>query len=369
MGVNRYKKKGKTVWRIDTWLDLPNGTRKRWRQGDIPTKEMALAIERKAKTEALESKFLSRISTITVKQAWDNYEPICKRDNKSWQTDAGRAAHFVEHLGDRKAHTLTLQDIDGYRRKRSEEKNRYGKTPAVSSVNREVSLLRRVLNHAVEYGELDRNPLVGVKMLDEDNVRDVTVSEADFQRLLDKADKHLRPVLITAYDTGLREEVILGLKWKYVDLMSGCIRLPARSNRTKKKPPSIPLTSRVLAVMKSLPRSISGYVFVNPHTGTRWVDLKKSWDAARSKAGLPHVWFHDLRRSFVTNARRRGVPESVVMRMSGHKTRSVFDRYNIISEDDLRNAVDQIEVGRKRELAKAKKESRREADGERAEAV
>jgi len=53
----------------------------------------------------------------------------------------------------------------------------------------------------------------------------------------------------------------------------------------------------------------------------------------------------DLRRSFVTNARRRGVPESVVMRMSGHRTRAVFERYNIVEEDDLRDAVKRIEAG------------------------
>jgi integrase len=62
------------------------------------------------------------------------------------------------------------------------------------------------------------------------------------------------------------------------------------------------------------------------------------------------MWFHDLRRSFVTNARRFGVPESVVMRMSGHKTRAVFDRYNIVSVDDLRQAVDRIERKRARQV-------------------
>ena len=65
---------------------------------------------------------------------------------------------------------------------------------------------------------------------------------------------------------------------------------------------------------------------------------------ARKAAGLDGIWFHDLRRSFVTRARKLGVPESVVMRMSGHRTRAVFDRYNIVSEDDLRDAVARIEA-------------------------
>jgi len=65
---------------------------------------------------------------------------------------------------------------------------------------------------------------------------------------------------------------------------------------------------------------------------------------ACTAAELENVWFHDLRRSFVTNARKRGVSESVVMKMSGHRTRNVFDRYNIVSEEDLRDAVAKIEA-------------------------
>lgn len=90
---------------------------------------------------------------------------------------------------------------------------------------------------------------------------------------------------------------------------------------------------------------------MNPETGTRWEDARKLYIRARRKAGLTHVWFHDLRRSFVTNSRRRGVPESVVMRMSGHRTRNVFDRYNIVEDEDVRNAVKAIEAGTARDLA------------------
>jgi integrase len=78
---------------------------------------------------------------------------------------------------------------------------------------------------------------------------------------------------------------------------------------------------------------------------------------AKKAVGREELWFHDLRRSFVTKARRCGVAESVITQMSGHRTRAVFDRYSIVSEDDIREAARRIETNAQRELSEAANES------------
>jgi integrase len=143
----------------------------------------------------------------------------------------------------------------------------------------------------------------------------------------------------------MRLREILGLRWSQVDLKVGMIKLAAEDTKTE-QPRTVFLTKRVREALESQPPHIkSEYVFTNPETEEAWNDIRKMFRRACAAAKLKGVWFHDLRRSFVTNARRRGVPESVVMKMSGHRTRAVFDRYNIIEDDDLREAVKRLEAG------------------------
>ncbi len=357
MGVKKYKKNGRTSFKLDTWLVYPDGCKKRIKKAGIPTREMALALEKKMKTSAFEGRWFDRPkqNTLTVEEAWANYLPVSKRQNKSWRDDISRAKPLVKHLGPINAARITFGDIENYRRNRLGENTRRGMPPSYATLNRETGLLRTLLNYSVKCGFLNANPIAGLRKLDENNIRQVFVSEAQFNFLLSHAEESLKPIMLVAYDTGMRKQEILSLTHSQLDLKEGIIRLAPADTKTK-QPRTIYLTTRVIEELRQLPRSLSGDVFINPRTGRRWEDIRSKFARARKAAKMEHVWFHDLRRSFVTNARRRNIPESVVMRMSGHRTRTVFERYNIVDEGDLRRATERLEEGCKKDLEEMRKE-------------
>ena len=352
MGVRMYTKGDKKLWRIDTWVTFPDGHRKRVKKANIPSKEMALALENKMHIDAFENRFFDRVkpNVFTVEDAMDNYKPVSDR-HRSFQTERNIMRTLKRHFKKRPVMTLTVEHVDQYRAKRWGETTKAGTPPKPATLDREVEFLKRILNYATECGKVPHNPIARVKLLRQPNVRRVIVDEEDFERLYRKAEEPLRPLLLVAYETGMRKQEVLNLRWNQVRPRAGLIKLEAQDTKTN-EPRTIIMTDRVREAVLSQPRSIrkNGHVFLNPATGKRWVDIKKMFNRAKKAAKMEELWFHDLRRSFVTNARKRGIPESIVMQMSGHKTREVFARYNIIVEQDLRNAIEILQRGRDEEL-------------------
>jgi integrase len=192
---------------------------------------------------------------LTVRQALELYEPVTKRDNDSAKSDEGRAGHLLRHMGDRRVVSLTVGDVDTYRMLRLAEVTQRRKPPSPAQLDREMELWKQMLNYAVAAGKLEQNPIAKAKLLRRPNVRRVVIEEAQFQKLLAVAEVPLKPILLTAYDTGMRKMEVLRLKWSQVDLKAACIRLTEHDTKTDEGRP-VMLTSRVVEGLKAIPRQL-----------------------------------------------------------------------------------------------------------------
>ncbi|HKN12797.1 MAG TPA: tyrosine-type recombinase/integrase [Candidatus Binatus sp.] len=210
---------------------------------------------------------------------------------------------------------------------------------ANATINRELSALKRAFKIAVDAERLSRAP--HISMLEEQNARQGFLEHGQFLALHAELPDDLKDPIEFLYRSGWRVGEMKTLEWADVDLAGQAVRLPPAKSKNadgRTLPLSGPLTD-VIARASERRRLDCPYVFLI--NGRPIADFRAAWDAARTAAGLGHLLVHDLRRSAVRNMIRGRVPERVAMAISGHKTRSMFDRYNIVSESDLRDAMQQ----------------------------
>jgi len=138
------------------------------------------------------------------------------------------------------------------------------------------------------------------------------------------------------------------LTWSQVDLEQGIVRLnPGESKNDEGRTVYFDEELKGILNKQWQKRKESGkiipYVFLARNGKDMIKNFRKSWNKACKDAGIGKRLFHDFRRTAVRNMVRAGIPERVAMMVSGHKTRSVFDRYNIVSDTDLRLAAQKQE--------------------------
>jgi integrase len=257
-----------------------------------------------------------------------------------------RAEVYVSHLretfGRLRACEITTTPINEYIVRRKEG------GAANGSINRELRGLKRMFRLASEHTP----PLVlftpKIPHLREDNVRKGFFTFEEYQKLREALPEHLTVPLVLGYWTGMRAGEILGLRWDQVNVEEGWIRLEsgATKNGHGRTVPLVPeARAALIEWRKKMPQKYADCEWVCHYLGKRMKKVpKKMWRTTCDRLEMPGKLFHDLRRTAVRNMVRAGISERIAMEISGHRTRSVFDRYDIVDEADLLGAAVRLQA-------------------------
>jgi integrase len=296
---------------------------------------------------------------VTFNELAEDFLTDYRINGKDTLSKAERSVKYLKKFfGDMKATEVTTDRVRAYIQERMEAEMSNG------SINRELAALKRMFHLGAECTPPKVNLIPHIPMLKESNVRKGFFEYAEYLALKDALPEYLKPIVTFAYHSGWRKAEILGLTWDKVDLEEGTVRLDPGETKNEE--------GRTLYMNEELLNEMHN-VQSNRHLGCPYVfhrdgdpikGFRKAWNKACVEAGffevlknedgtpvivkdkkgnekvvkVPTKIFHDFRRTAVRDMVRSGVPERVVMTISGHKTRNVFDRYNIVSDQDLKEA-------------------------------
>jgi integrase len=279
---------------------------------------------------------------MTVSQLLDALEADCKLrgvDSPQWKSQLKQARAY---FGDWRAVDLTTERVDRYIQEKLEDRVH----PA--TVNRNTQMLAQAYKLAIERKHLATAPLIR-HLSEAGNARKGFFSETEFRTVASNLPPELADFALFGYLTGWRKGEIRSLRWQ--DVEDDVVRLRSENSKNGEAR-CVTLCGELVDLIERRKRArqvktksgafVADLVF--HHKGEPILDFRKAWATATKLAGVSGKLFHDLRRTAVRNMIRAGVPERVAMQISGHKTRSMLDRYNIVSEKDLRDALEKTQV-------------------------
>ncbi|MCJ7681865.1 MAG: site-specific integrase [Candidatus Aminicenantes bacterium] len=343
----RKTKKGKIRYYLD-YLDK-NGKRKREVVLHAQTRaEAVLALQRKV-SEILDTSLSpKRIRKILFREFSRLYlENYAKPTKKSWECDSYCIyAQLIPYFGENELEQITPFSIEKYRSQRLEDGVKK------STTNRELALLKKMFNLAIDWGYCQDNPVRKVKFFSEkDNLKEQILPEEMEQLLLEKSAEHLKPIIIIALHTGMRKNEILTLKWNHVDLKNRIIQVVETKNGENR---TIPINEDLKLILHEQKlNGVSDYVFPNPETGQPFRSVRRSFENACRRAGIS-MRFHDLRHTFACRMIQRGCDIETLRALLGHHSVTITERYIHTNEAQKRNAVGLLSSGKPPQMAEIK---------------
>jgi integrase len=276
---------------------------------------------------------------ISVNDLIDSLESDRRRRGvKSLRRTIGLGKLIRDFFGHRRAISLTADLVRQYIELRK------AKGISNAKVNRETEILSAAYGLALKEERIPRRP--HIPHLPENNARRGFFEADEHQRVLQHLATPVDDVARFAYVSGWREGEILPLRWENVDRAAKEVRLFDSKNGEGRV---LPLDDATWALFERLwaarqfqtstgPK-LSEFVFHCRGRALSESKFRRIWAAARKAADLSGKLFHDYRRTAVRNMIRAGVPQTVAMAITGHKTDSMFRRYNITTADDKRDAL------------------------------
>ena len=218
-------------------------------------------------------------------------------------------------------------DVELYKNKRAEH-------VAKATVNRELAIIKRMFTLAVEWDVLEKGPASTVKLFREEERTIRSLDPEEQRALVTACSSDLRPIVLTAVNTGMRRGEIFDLRWESVDLRQGLITVAqSKSGRVR----HIPINKQLEYTLLGLGARQEGYVFHNG--GRRLTTIQKAFNNAVERAGIRKCRFHDLRHTFATNLVLGGVDLVTVKELMGHADIKMTMRYAHPTPEAKRKAV------------------------------
>jgi integrase len=320
---------------------------------------------------------LPRVDRITYDEARADLIAYYKTSgNRDLREAEARLKHLDTFFSKRRLVTITPDVVTQYAAVRQvDQTDDEGETipgAANGTINRELGTLSKMLRLAFEHGKLQRQPIV--KKLREADPRAGFVTREQFASIRKHLPEELQVAMTVAYTFGWRKREVLDLKRHHYNDQDGTLRLDPgttknREGRVVRLTPELrAMLNGQVARVRGLERKAERVIpWLFPHLdednprarsrtdrlGQRIRDPRKAWESACKAAGLPGLLIHDLRRSAVRNMEQAGVPRSVAMKLTGHKTENVYRRYAIVSEADLDSATVRLAEAASRSVSRS----------------
>lgn len=379
--VGSVQKRGKLLYAVITYKDEQGVWRKKFQRADNKTDARNKCKQMMDELDTHGEEFFDA-AKMTFNDLCDHYDDNYLKEAeyvngrkvaglRSLATPKGFLETLRAHFKSKFLRKITYGDLRAYRsarlktptyRETDEDGNPTGQR-SITSVNRELALLRRMLNVAQREGWILKNPfhagesLISVadevkreriltldeerQLLEACGERTITVKRGGKEfTVQDRRREHLKAIIIAALDTGMRKGELLRLRWKDVDTDNREIIIRAMNTKTMRER-TVPMTTRLYSELRRMREerqpAPDELVF-------GFDDVKRSFDGARNDAGLSDLRFHDLRHTHATRLVGAGIPVPDVARGLGHQQLSTTYRYVNSTRESARRRAEVLDA-------------------------